>query len=158
SFQITQRRLRQFVNIIGSDRDVQSVVVFVGGRGAASAFMITSLLPKSQRHGSTEDVMARLRPQLARVTGANLFLAPVQDLRIGGRQSNATYQYTLLADNIQDLRTWAGRLSVAMQNEWELEDVNTDQQDHGLQSFVTIDPDKAAGLGLSNTQIDNTLY
>src|SRR6185437_3568235 len=104
SFQITQRRLRQFVNIIGSDPAVQTVVAFVGGRGAASAFMITSLAPKSQRHGSsTQQVIGRLRPQLARVTGASLFLAPVQDLRIGGRQSNATYQYTLLADNIEDL-------------------------------------------------------
>src|SRR6185437_141605 len=158
SFQITQRRLRQFVNVIGSDPDVSDVVAFVGGRGAASAFMITSLAPKGQRHGSTDDVINRLRPQLARVTGANLFLFPVQDLRIGGRQSNATYQYTLEADNIADLRTWATKLSVAMQNQWELEDVNTDQQDHGLQSFVTIDPDKAAGLGLTNTQIDNTLY
>ncbi len=102
--------------------------------------------------------MARLRPQLARVTGASLFLAPVQDLRIGGRQSNATYQYTLEADNLEDLRTWATKLTVAMQGQWELEDVNTDQQDHGLQSFVTIDHDKAAGLGLSNTAIDNTLY
>ena len=158
SFQITQRRLRQFVNIIGSDQDVSDVVAFVGGRGAASAFMITSLLPKGQRHGSTDDVMGRLRPQLARVTGASLFLAPVQDLRIGGRQSNATYQYTLEADNIEDLRTWATKLSTAMQSQWELEDVNTDQQDHGLQSFVTIDQKKAAGLGLTNAAIDNVLY
>jgi multidrug efflux pump len=158
SFQITQRRLRQFVNIIGSDKDVQSVVAFVGGRGAASAFLLTSLDPLGPRHASTEDVMGRLRPQLARVTGASLFLAPVQDLRIGGRQSNASYQYTLEADNIEDLRTWATKLSVAMQGQWELEDVNTDQQDHGLQSFVTIDQDKAGGLGLNNTAIDNTLY
>jgi multidrug efflux pump len=146
------------VNIIGSNPDVQDVVAFVGGRGAASAFMLTTLKPLSQRKHSTSDVIGVLRPQLAHVTGASLFLAPVQDLRIGGRQSNATYQYTLEADNIQDLRTWATKLSVAMQSQWELEDVNTDQQDHGLQSFVTIDRDKAAGLGLTNTAIDNTLY
>ncbi|HEY1426111.1 MAG TPA: efflux RND transporter permease subunit, partial [Caulobacteraceae bacterium] len=159
SFQITQRRLRQFVNIIGSEPAVDHVVAFVGGRGAASAFMLTSLKPKAERRGqSTMDVIADLRPQLARVTGANLFLAPVQDLRIGGRQSSATYQYTLLADNIADLRAWATKLSVAMQGHWELEDVNTDQQDHGLEALVTIDHDRAAGLGLTNTQIDNTLY
>jgi len=159
SFQITEKRLRQFVEILGKDKDVQSVVAFLGGgRGAASAFMITSLAPKGVRGDSTEDVMARLRPQLARVTGASLFLAPVQDLRIGGRQSNATYQYTLEAQNLADLREWATKLNTAMQAQWELEDVSTDQQDHGLQSYVTIDEDKAAGLGLNNTSIDNVLY
>jgi multidrug efflux pump len=159
SFQITQKRLLQFVNIIGRDKDVQTVVAFLGGgRGAASAFIITSLAPKSVRGDSTEDVMARLRPQLARVTGASLFLAPVQDLRIGGRQSNAAYQYTLEAQNLADLREWATKLNTAMQAQWELEDVSTDQQDHGLQSFITIDQDRAAGLGLNNTSIDNVLY
>ncbi|HUO12978.1 MAG TPA: efflux RND transporter permease subunit, partial [Caulobacteraceae bacterium] len=103
-------------------------------------------------------VMADLRPQLAKVTGASLFLAPVQDLRIGGRQSNATYQYTLEADNLQDLKTWAQKLTDAMNAQWDLEDVSSDQQDHGLQSFITIDQDKATALGLNNTQIDNTLY
>ena len=159
SFQITEKRLLQFVNILGKDKDVDTVVAFLGGgRGAASAFMITSLTPKSVRGDSTEAVMARLRPQLARVTGASLFLAPVQDLRIGGRQSNATYQYTLEAQNLADLREWATKLNTAMQAQWELEDVSTDQQDHGLQSFITIDQNKAAGLGLNNTSIDNVLY
>src|SRR3984957_5535569 len=158
SFQITQRRLRQFVNIIGSNPDVQDVVAFVGGRGAASAFMLTTLEPLGQRKDSTDKVMNTLRPKLAGVTGASLFLAPVQDLRIGGRQSSATYQYTLEADNLADLKTWATKLTTAMQSQWELEDVNSDQQDHGLQSFVTIDQDKAAGLGLNNTAIDNVLY
>ncbi|HEX4098783.1 MAG TPA: efflux RND transporter permease subunit, partial [Caulobacteraceae bacterium] len=159
SFQITQKRLDQFVNIIGADKDVQTVVAYIGGgRGAASAFMITSLAPKGVRNDSTEAVIARLRPQLAKVTGASLFLAPVQDLRIGGRQSAATYQYTLEAENLADLREWATKLDTAMQAQWELEDVNTDQQDHGLQSYITVDRNKAAGLGLTNTAIDNTLY
>jgi len=161
SFQITQKRLNQFVKIIGADPDVQTAIATAGsngGRGGASAFMITALKPKSDRRDSAEDVMARLRPQLARVTGASLFLAPVQDLRIGGRQSAATYQYTLEADNLADLKTWATKLTAAMNSQWELEDVNSDQQDHGLQSFITVDQDKAAGLGLSNTSIDNVLY
>jgi multidrug efflux pump len=161
SFQITQRRLNQFVHIIGSDPAVRSVVAFVGGnggRGAASAFMLTTLAPKAERGVGTLDVMARLRPQLARVTGASLFLAPIQDLRIGGRQSNATYQYTLEADSLQDLRAWATKLTRAMNSQWELEDVNSDQQDHGLQSFITIDEGKAAALGLTNAAIDNALY
>jgi multidrug efflux pump len=160
SFEVTQKRLRQFVNIIGSDKDVQSVVAFIGGgRGGSSAFMITSLLPKDQRGGdSTDAVIARLRPKLAQVSGAALFLAPVQDLRIGGRQSNATYQYTLEADNLADLRSWATKLTVAMNSQWELQDVNTDQQDHGLQSFITLDHNKIAQLGLTNTAVDNALY
>jgi multidrug efflux pump len=159
SFQITQKRLSQFVNIIGADKDVQTVVASLGGgRGAASAFMITSLAPKGVRKDSAEQVMARLRPQLAKVTGASMFLAPVQDLRIGGRQSNATYQYTLEAENLADLREWATKLSTAMQAQWELEDVSTDQQDHGLQNYITVDQNKAAGLGLNNTAIDNVLY
>jgi multidrug efflux pump len=161
SFQITQRRLKQFVNIIGSDPAVKSVVAFVGGasgRGGASAFMLTTLSPKAERHMSTIEVMGRLRPKLAQVTGASLFLAPVQDLRIGGRQSNATYQYTLEAESLKDLRAWATKLRDAMQNQWELEDVNYDQQDHGLQSYVNIDENKAAALGLTNLAIDNTLY
>ncbi|HEX3917210.1 MAG TPA: efflux RND transporter permease subunit [Caulobacteraceae bacterium] len=160
SFEVTEKRLRQFVGIIGNDKDVQTVVAFIGGgRGGSSAFMITSLLPKDQRGGdSTDDVIARLRPKLAQVTGASLFLAPVQDLRIGGRQSNATYQYTLEADNLTDLREWATKLTVAMNSQWELEDVNSDQQDHGLQSFITFDANKVAQLGLSNTSIDNALY
>jgi multidrug efflux pump len=161
SFQVTQKRLNQFVKIIGADPDVETAVATVGsngGRGGASAFMITSLKPKAERSDSAEDVMARLRPQLARVTGASMFLAPVQDLRIGGRQANATYQYTLEADNLADLKTWATKLTAAMNSQWELEDVSSDQQDHGLQSFITIDQDKAAGLGLTNTSIDNVLY
>jgi multidrug efflux pump len=159
SFQITQRRLRQFVGIIGNDPDVQTVVASLGGgRGAASAFMIISLKPKGARSGDTASVIARLRPKLATVTGASLFLAPVQDLRIGGRQANATYQYTLEADNLTDLREWATKLTVAMNSQWELQDVNSDQQDHGLQSFLTVDRNQAVALGLTTAAIDNALY
>jgi multidrug efflux pump len=95
---------------------------------------------------------------LARVTGANLFLNPVQDLRVGGRQSNSTYQYTLQADDLASLRTWAVNLSEAMKSYPSMTDINTDQEDHGLQSFLTIDRDKAARLGLTASDIDNTLY
>jgi multidrug efflux pump len=158
SFQISQKRLREFVRIIGADPDVVSVVSFVGGRGTAGAFMNITLKPKAERTGPTDSVIARLRPKLGRVTGASLFLAPVQDLRIGGRQSNATYQYTLEAQNLEDLRTWAAKLTTAMNNQWDLEDVNSDQQDHGLQSFLTVDREKASGYGLTNTAVDNTLY
>ncbi|MGA0602010.1 efflux RND transporter permease subunit [Caulobacter sp. KR2-114] len=157
SFQISQRRLKQFVGIIQSDPAVQTVVAFAG-RNAAGGFLQVVLKPKAERDASADQVVARLRPRLARVTGASLFLNPVQDFRMGGRQSNASYQYTLKADDLTQLRTWATKLSEAMKTQPSLQDVNTDQEDHGLQAFVTIDRDKAGRLGLSNNQIDNTLY
>jgi len=157
SFQISQRRLKQFVGIIQGDPAVQTVVAYAG-RQAAGGFLQVVLKPKSERDASADQVVARLRPKLARVTGASLFLNPVQDFRMGGRQSNATYQYTLKADDLDQLRTWASKLAEAMKSQPSLQDVNTDQEDHGLQAFVTIDRDKAGRLGLSNNQIDNTLY
>ena len=122
------------------------MVAFAGGR-AAGGFLFTSLVPKGQRHLSAEAVIARLRPKLARVTGASLFLSPAQDLRVGGRQSNATYQYTLEAPNLTDLRRWSTKLAEALKSQPALIDVNTDQEDHGLESFVNINYDKCPGAG-----------
>ena len=157
SFKISAKRLGRFVSIIHHDPAVQTVVAFAGGR-SAGGFLVVSLKPKGERKGGAQAVISRLRPKLARVTGANLFLNPVQDVRVGGRQSNATYQFTLKAENLSDLRLWAGRLAEAMKQQPALVDVNTDQEDHGLESFVTIDYDKAARLGLTNRAIDNVLY
>ena len=157
SFQISQQRLRRFVGIVQRDPAVQTVVAFAG-RNAAGGFLQVALKPRSQRDASADQVVARLRPRLARVTGASLFLNPVQDFRMGGRQGNATYQYTLKADNLADLRSWATKLSEAMKTQPSLADVNSDQEDHGLQAFLTIDRNKAGRLGLTNSQIDNTLY
>ncbi len=157
SFAISQQRLRRFVNILHKDPAVDTVVAFAGGR-AAGGFLVTSLRPKAQRRESADAVIAALRPKLARVTGASLFLNPAQDVRVGGRQSNATYQFTLEGQSLSDLRLWAGRLAETMKTEPALVDVNTDQQDHGLESFVTIDHDKAQRLGLTDRAIDNTLY
>ncbi len=157
SFQISQQRLRRFVGIVQRDPAVQTVVAFAG-RNAAGGFLQVALKPRSQRDASADQVVARLRPRLARVTGASLFLNPVQDFRMGGRQGNATYQYTLKAGNLADLRSWASKLSEAMKTRPSLVDVNSDQEDHGLQAFLTIDRDKAGRLGLTNSQIDNTLY
>ena len=145
------------VNIVQHDPSVQTVVAFAGNN-AAGGFLFTSLKPRGERVGGSPEVIQRLRPKLARVSGASLFLNPVQDIQIGGRQSNATYQYTLEADNLANLRLWAGRLADAMKTQPDLTDVNTDQEDHGLESYVTIDRDKAGRLGLTNAAIDNTLY
>src|SRR5204863_2276622 len=102
-------------------------------------------------------IIARLRGKLAREPGANLYLNPVQDIRVGGRQSNATYQFTLQADDLNDLRVWEPRIRRALSQVSELEDVNTDQQDKGLQTSLVIDRDTAARLGISARLIDATL-
>ncbi|HJV96549.1 MAG TPA: efflux RND transporter permease subunit, partial [Albitalea sp.] len=113
---------------------------------------------RGQSGNGAQAVIARLRPQLARVTGVSLFLNPVQDLRMGGRQSASTYQYTLKSDNIADLRRWASRLAEALKGQSVLTDVDTDQQDSGVETFVTIDRDSAARLGISARDVDNALY
>ena len=133
------------------------MVGFTGGGGSSGGFMFVSLKPESQRP-SADAIMARLRLQFASITGASLFLQSVQDFRFGGRASNAQYQYTLEADNIADLRNWATKLATQLKTDPTLTDVNTDQQDHGLQAYVNIDRDSAARLGLTSANIDNVLY
>ncbi|HJV61236.1 MAG TPA: efflux RND transporter permease subunit, partial [Albitalea sp.] len=158
SFQAMQGKLRQLVDIIRRDPAVDTVVGFTGGARAGGGFMFINLKPKGERRESGQAVIARLRPQLARVTGVSLFLNPVQDLRMGGRQSNSTYQYTLKSDNAEALRTWARRLADAMKQRPVLTDVDTDQQENGVETFVDIDRDSAARVGLTNRDVDNALY
>ncbi len=157
SFQVSQSRMKRYVNIVGKDPAVDSVVGFTGGGGSSGGFMFVSLKPESQRP-SADAIMNRLRLQFASVTGASLFLQSVQDFRFGGRASNAQYQYTLEADNIADLRAWATKLATQLKTDPTLTDVNTDQQDHGLQAYVNVDRDTAARLGLTSANIDNVLY
>jgi multidrug efflux pump len=136
------------------------VVGFTGGARAGGGFMFVNLKPLGrQRHERAMAVIARLRPQLARVTGISLFLNPVQDLRMGGRSSNATYQYTLKSDNFNDLRTWSARLAAQMKQHADVfTDVDTDQQDNGVESYVSIDRDSASRLGIASKDVDNALY
>ena len=119
--------------------------------------MFISLKPLNERKLSLDQVIARLRGKLAQEPGANLFLQPVQDIRIGGRQSNAQYQYTLQADDLSELRTWEPRIRRALSELPELADVNTDQQDKGLQTSLIIDRDTASRLGVTPSLIDSTL-
>jgi multidrug efflux pump len=157
SFQQMQDKLRQLVDIVRADPAVDTVVAFTGGSRAGGGFMFMNL----KRGGDADRgqaVIARLRPQLAQVTGVSLFLNPVQDLRMGGRQSNSTYQYTLKSDNVADLKLWATRLAEAMKNQPALEDVDTDQQENGVEVFVEVDKETAARLGISSRDIDNALY
>jgi len=158
SFTAMQGKLRELVGIIARDPAVDTVVGFTGGGRAGGGFMFVNLKPRDQRSEGGQAVIARLRPQLARVTGVSLFLNPVQDLRMGGRQSSSTYQYTLKSDSLADLRTWATRLAEAMRRQPALVDVDTDQQENGVETFVSIDRDSAARLGITARDVDNALY
>jgi multidrug efflux pump len=157
SFQAMQDKLRQLVEIIRNDPAVDTVVAFTGGSRAGGGFMFVNL----KRGGNADRgqaVIARLRPQLARVTGVSLFLNPVQDLRMGGRQSNSTYQYTLKSDNEADLKLWAQRLAEAMKTQPALVDVDTDQQENGVETYVDVDKQTATRLGITSRDVDNALY
>jgi multidrug efflux pump len=157
SFQAMRVKLADFMGIVSSDPAVENVVGFTGGAQRNSGFMFVALKPLAERKESADQVIARLRVKLAKEPGANLFLQPVQDIRIGGRQSNAQYQYTLQGDDLAELRTWEPKIRAALSNLPELTDVNTDQQDKGLQTSLVIDRDAAARLGISPTLIDSTL-
>jgi multidrug efflux pump len=158
SFQAMQGKMRQLVNIIKRDPAVNTVVGFTGGGRAGGGFMFIDLKPASERVDKGQAVIARLRPKLARVTGVSLFLNPVQDLRMGGRSSNSTYQYTLKSDRGEDLKEWAAKLADAMKRQPALVDVDTDQAENGVEMYVSIDKATAARLGISTRDVDNALY
>ena len=158
SFQLMQQKLTQFVTIIKNDPAVDTVVGFTGGGQTNSGFMFVSLKPLNERQLSVDGVIGRLRREMAVVPGATLFLQAVQDIRVGGRASNAQYQYTLQGNSLDELNEWAPKIAAAMQTEPNLADVNSDQQNKGLESNLVIDRDAAAQLGITVSQIDNTLY
>ena len=158
SFQLMQQKLLQFVNIIKKDPAVETVVGFTGGGQTNSGFMFLSLYPTDQRKISADGVITRLRREMAVVPGATLFLQAVQDIRVGGRASNAQYQYTLQGPTLEELNEWTPKIVAALQREHNLTDVNSDQQNKGLESDLVIDRDAAARLGITVSQIDNTLY
>ncbi len=151
-------KLRQVVDIVRKDPAVDTVVGFTGGSRAGGGFMFVNLKPANQRTEKGLAVIARLRPQLARVTGLQVFLNPVQDVRSGGRASNSTYQYTLKSDNVADLRKWALKLSDEMKQQPQLMDVDTDQSENGVQTNVKVDRDAAKRLGVASSAIDAALY
>ncbi len=158
SFQLMQQKLNQFVSIIKKDPAVETAVGFTGGGSTNSGFMFVSLHPRSERDVTADGVIARLRRQLAAVPGATLFLQSVQDIRVGGRASNAQYQYTLQAPTLEELNAWTPKIVAALQREPSLADVNSDQQNKGIETDLVIDRDAAARLGITVSQIDNTLY
>jgi len=163
SFQAMEGKLRQLTAIVQRDPAVQDVVGFTGqGSGGAggqanTGMVFVALKPIGERAG-IEAVMSRLRRALSVVPGARLFLYPLQDIRAGGRQSNAAYQYTLQSDDAALLYQWAPKLQAALEHNPVLRDVNSDQQQRGLQTNLVIDRATASRLGVSASQIDNTLY
>ena len=158
SFQSLQKKLAQAQAIVGHDPAVQEVVGFTGGRGTNTANVFVSLKPRAQRDATVFDVMARLRPRLEAIPGAQLMMFPMQDLFIGGRQSFAQYQYTLQADSTAALREWAPKLLAALKADKVLADVSSDQQEGGLETQLRIDRATAARYGLTPSSITQTLY
>ena len=162
SFQAMASKLREMMTIVQHDPAVENVAGFAGagiGFGAASnvGSVIASLKPLSQRV-PIKQVIARLRPKLARVPGGNLFLTAMQDIQAGGRQSSAEYQYTLQSDNLDDLLLWTPRLVQVLQHRGQMVDVSSDLNQKGLVSDLVIDRPTASRLGITPAQIDNTLY
>ncbi|MES2184530.1 MAG: multidrug efflux RND transporter permease subunit [Pseudomonadota bacterium] len=157
SFQAMQQRLQRFLAIVQSDPAVEHVTGFTGGGQRNAAQMFMSLKPLSERKESADAVIERLRNRLAKEPGARLFMSSQQDIRIGARGSNAAYEYSLQADSLEDLRTWEPRIRRALSEIPELADVNSDQQDNGLQTSLVIDREAVARLGLSISAIDSSL-
>jgi multidrug efflux pump len=159
SFQAMQSAAARYVNIIKSDPAVANAMAFTGGNGAAnSGFVYVGLKPLEQRHISASQVIARLRPKLNSVPGASVFMQAGQDLRIGGRQSNAQYQYTIQSDELKDLVQWGPTLLKELRKLRGFADVNSDQQNNGLQASLVYDRPTAARLGITPQLLDDTLY
>jgi multidrug efflux pump len=163
SFQAMRQKLTEVVDIIKSDPAVDNVIGFSGGGGSSSSTtntgrMFVGLKPLEERKMSADQVIGRLRGKLSKVPGAPTYLQATQDLRIGGRSSSAQYQYTLQGDTLSDLNMWAPRVDHKLRTIPELVDVNSDQQDKGVQSSVVFDRGTASRLGITPQLIDDTLY
>jgi multidrug efflux pump len=163
SFQAMQGKLREVVDIIRKDPAVDTVVGFTGGARAGGGFMFVNLKPLGNGAGERKEkgsaVIARLRPKLQRVTGISVFLNPVQDVRAGGRQGNSTYQYTLTSDSSAALKEWAPKLAEAMKaHDDVMTDVDSDQSENGVETYITLDRDSASRLGVTPRAVDNALY
>nr|WP_208524163.1 multidrug efflux RND transporter permease subunit MdtC [Serratia marcescens] len=157
SFQAMRGKLEDFMKIVREDPDVENVTGFTGGSRTNSGSMFISLNPLSVRSDDAQKVIARLRARLAKEPGASLFLMAVQDIRVGGRQANASYQYTLLADDLAALREWEPKIRTALAALPELADVNSDQQDKGSEMDLVYDRETMARLGISVSDANNLL-
>jgi multidrug efflux pump len=159
SFPFMNNSIRMIASVVKSDPAVQNVVAFTGGGGATNTgFVYTALKPLSVRKVSAFDVINRLRPKLNRLPGASVFMQASQDLRMGGRSSAAMYQYTIQSDNVNELLTWGPKMLAALKKLPGLQDVNSDQQNGGLDETLTYDRVSAAKLGFTPQTLDSALY
>jgi multidrug efflux pump len=158
SFQAMDKIMLPMVNIVAADPAVDTVAGFTGGSTYNSARMFVSLKPLAERKISADLIIARLRPKLAKLPGATLYLQAAQDLRVGGRQSNAQYQFTMRGDNLDDLNRFAPMMVEQLKKIPIISDVSSDQQNRGLQAMIQYDRGTAARLGITPQLIDNTLY
>jgi len=159
SFPVMDDSIKQLVRVIKADTSVANVIAFTGGGGTLnSGFIYVSLKPLDVRKIGAADIINRLRPKMNRLPVASAFLQAAQDLRIGGRGSNALYQYTIQCDNVEDLSKWGPILLAEMKKLPGLQDVNSDQQNGGLHELLTYDRTTAAKLGLTTSQLDSSLY
>jgi len=158
SFQLMRGKLQQLQSIVEENSSITTVVGFTGGRQTNAASIFVALKPRADRKANADEVIAQLRKKLNNVAGATLFFQAVQDIRVGGRRSNAQYQYTLQGDDSQNLYHWTPKLVEAMQGDPIFTDVSSDTQVHGLEMNVNIDRSTAARLNITPQQIDNTLY
>ncbi|HEY4968928.1 MAG TPA: efflux RND transporter permease subunit, partial [Steroidobacteraceae bacterium] len=163
SFQMMKRKLQEVAAIIQADPAVNTITGsvggggFGGGGGSANANVTIALKPLAVRRASADQIIARLRPKLSKVSGVAVFLQAVQDVRGGGRSANSQYQWTLLGDDLTELQTWSLKLRTALQDMPEVTDVDTDLQPGGLEADLIVDRDTASQLGLTEIQIDNAL-
>lgn len=163
SFDAMQKFMVRFSQVVSEDPAVSGVTSYTGGTGGGggatnSARMFVALKPRGEREASSDEIIKRIRVQAGKIPGANLFLQSVQDLRIGARSSSAQFQFTLRGDNLRDLNEWGPRVLRELRKIEGIADVNTDQQNRGLQASLTIDRLAAARLGITTQMIDNTLY
>ncbi len=158
SFAAMKDKTERLAAIVQNDPTVETVAAYVGGGSQNTGRMYIGLKPLSERHETANQVIDRLRDKLSHVPGITLYLTASQDLRIGGRHSNAEYQYTLTGQDLKQLYEWAPRLLDALRQAPQLRDVNSDQQMHGLEENLIIDRDTAARMGITPAQIDNALY
>ena len=159
SFPVMDDSVRRLVSVIKSVPGVENVVAFTGGQGNTNGgFIFMSLQPLEQRKASAAQILARMRPKMLQLPVASAFLQPAQDLRIGGRQSNALYQYTIQSDTSDLLAHWGPILLREMKKLRGFQDVNTDQQNGGLDQYVTYDRATAARLGITAQSLDSALY
>jgi multidrug efflux pump len=164
SFQAMEKKMAQLMAIVQADPAVNNVVGFTGGGSGGgrsstnTGSVFVSLKPLSHRTASADQVIDRLRRKLNGIAGAHLFLQSVQDIQVGGRQSNAQFQYTLQGETPEELNEWTPKLVAALQKSKVLTDVNSDLQQAGLETVVHIDRDTASRFKITPSQIDNTLY